>query len=800
MINDKRVRVCLAMSAAIFLAATMSSVPVNAQQGEKGAKGALEEVVVTARKREEALLDVPLALTALTSGAIEDKGIVQFKDMVDFTPGFFFSEHTVGRGDRSNRLLVVRGMRITTENDHQQAATVFVDGAPMLGSVIAGLEDAERIEVVRGPQSAYFGRSTFAGAVNVVTKTPGDEFTGKLMAQMGNFAMSNVGLQIEGPLTDKVSYRVSGSQWQTDGHWKNAANPTETLGDRRTTSFAGTLYFHPNDQFSAKLRIHSWRDIDGPSAAFGYGTGQGEQYFNCNPPGSTAVPVNGVNNYICGVAPFPQDSEITSNNILTPDKARLLNGIADPGQNLDSIFVPPFLEGFGFERLADQASLIMDYAFNNGMTLSSITAAHTNDWMALDDLDRRDSVNLPALPGFPDNNRQDVALLNSRELQDFSQEFRLSSNQDARFRWLVGLSYITMEGTRTSGFKWPGVIRSSGIGNTFDIQTTGIFGSVDYDFNDRLTLSVEARQQSDDFTESTTSGAGTVSDTFNSFNPRAILSYSTADDVTVYASYGEGTRPGAFNPALLTASQPVLDALAEFGIGLTVPEEELQMFEVGIKGTLLDGRAQIQAAVYTGDWDAQSSVAVPTPSGFQPATTTGGTIDLTGCEVEGVWAATENLTLEGTFSFNEQIIKKGFPGGCGDCGLLLGQTDVTGLGLGNRGSPETQGSLSATYAGNLNSTYDWYVRGDFIHRGSSYATVANLLETGDQNTVNLRFGIESENLRLEIYSKNLFEDETITQYQYLLDFAYFNPPSVPRFISAGLPEKRTFGLRATYTF
>ena len=678
----------------LFLAAPGAVGPVSAQ-------GTLEEVVVTARKREEALLDVPLSLTALTAGAIEAKGLLQFKDVVDFTPGFFFSEHSVGRGDRSNRLLIVRGMRISTENDHQQAATVFVDGAPMLGSVIAGLEDAERIEVVRGPQSAYFGRSTFAGAVNVVTKTPGDEFTGKIIGEAGKFGMSNVGVQVEGPLGDMLNFRVSGSQWQTDGHYKAGNDPTVTLGDRRTTSFAGTLYFQPNEQFSAKLRMHTFRDIDGPSAAFGYGFGQGAQHFNCNPPGSTVAAVNGVNNYICGVAPFPTAAEITANVVLTPDKRNLLNGIPDPGQILDAAFATPFLDGFGFERLADQVSLIMDYQFDSGMTLSSISAYHTNDWMALDDLDRRDSVNLPALPGFPDNNRQDVTLLNSRELKDFSTEIRLSSNQDARLRWLIGASFTAMEGTRTSGFKWPGVIRSTGIGNFFDIETLGLFGAIEYDFNDQFTLSVEARRQSDDFSESNTAGTATASETFDSTTPRVILSYKPAPDLTVYASYGEGTRPGAFNVNLLTASPALLAELAPFGVGLVVPEEELQMFEVGIKGSLLDGRVQIQASVYTGDWDAQSNVLIPTPStgGATAAVTSGGTIDLSGVELEGAWAATDNLTLEATFGYNKQEIKKGFPGGCGDCQLLLGVTDVTGLGLGNRGVPETQGSLSGHLSG-----------------------------------------------------------------------------------------------------
>ena len=96
---------------------------------------ALEELVVTARKREENVLEVPLSITALTADNIEAKGIGEFKDMIAFTPGFHFAEHSVGRADRSNRILVIRGMHISQENDHQQAATVFVDGAPMHGSV-----------------------------------------------------------------------------------------------------------------------------------------------------------------------------------------------------------------------------------------------------------------------------------------------------------------------------------------------------------------------------------------------------------------------------------------------------------------------------------------------------------------------------------------------------------------------------------------------------------------------------------------------------------------------------------------
>ncbi len=776
-------------TATVFLLTSGISLEGIAQDSE----GALEEVVVTARKREEALLDVPLAITALSAGDIEAKGLTEFKDVIDFTPGFFFAEHSVGRGDRSNRLLVVRGMRINTENDHQQAATVFVDGVPMLGSVIAGLEDAERIEVIRGPQSAYFGRSTFAGAVNFVTKTPGDEFTGKVTAEAGNFGTSNFGLQIEGPISDTLSYRLSGSQWQTNGHWDLGNDPTITLGARKTTSFAGTLFFQPNERFTAKLRIHNWRDDDGPSAAFGYGFGNGESYFNCNPPGSILAPRNGPNNYICGEAPFPQPSEIQGDFVLTPEKQQLLNGVADPGLSLDAAFIPPFLEGFGLERRAEQASLIMDYEFENGIMLTSATAYHSNEWMALDDLDRRHYDPLPSQV-------QDTALLNSRDLEDFSQEIRVTSPQDRRLRWTVGVSYFDFEGVRTSGFKVLGSIRSFSFGNVFDITTTGIFGAVEYDFNDQFTLSVEARRQEDDLTEARTTGAESASGTFTSTTPRIILDYKPNADLTLYASYGEGTRPGAFNVNLLGQPQSVLDQLAEVGIGTEVPEEELENIEFGIKGTLLDGRAQFSAAVYSADWDAQSATArqVTLPDGstdFLSGNVIGGVIDLFGFEVEGVWAATDNLTLEGTFSYNEAEFKV-FED-CGDCAFLLGTTDISGRGNVKSRSPETQASLSGTYQARLNDVYDWFTRLDFIHTGSRYATDANLLETGDANRFNLRVGIENENLRLEAYGENLFEDRTFTNYQLLLDFSQFG---LNRVITAGLPDDRTFGVRAVYTF
>ena len=153
------------------------------------------------------------------------------------------------------------------------------------------------------------------------------------------------------------------------------------------------------------------------------------------------------------------------------------------------------------------------------------------------------------------------------------------------------------------------------------------------------------------------------------------------------------------NVGLLGQPQSVLDQLATIGLGLEVPEEELQNLELGVKGTLLDGRAQIQAAIYTADWDAQSSagLAVTLPGGgtdFIAGSVIGGKVDLWGLELEGTYAATDNLTLEATYSLNKSEIEVN--NNCADCGLLIGTSDISGLGKQLSRNPETQASLSAT--------------------------------------------------------------------------------------------------------
>ena len=147
----------------------------NAQQ-----VAAVEEITVTARKREERLLDVPLAVSAVTSKDIESLGMTNLIDVTKATPGFFISTYGTQRNDRAAQVLTVRGMPPSIGSI--PSASIFINGAPVTGGFVQGIGDLERVEVVKGPQSAYFGRSTFAGAINLVTRTPGNDWKGSVNA------------------------------------------------------------------------------------------------------------------------------------------------------------------------------------------------------------------------------------------------------------------------------------------------------------------------------------------------------------------------------------------------------------------------------------------------------------------------------------------------------------------------------------------------------------------------------------------------------------------------------------------
>ena len=753
---------------------------------------ALEEIVVTSRKREESLLDIPVAVTAITAVDIEQRGIKDMSGIADFTPGLNFEGLQVVRNDRRQNVFIVRGVSPDGPAAHRNTTEAFLDGAAIANGAVAGLTDIERVEIIKGPQSAYFGRSTFAGAINYITKTPSNEWNGRVTAEGGRFDSVEFTAAIEGPVVeDKLAFRLAGRFYDTDGQYINAANPTQKLGERTTKSLSATLYATPSDNFTAKAYFTLWKDDDGPGAQVVFNPVP--PAFNCNP---------GVLQWICGEVPKPTADQIAQNTVVIPF---VQENLIENGADFNLIFDPPFNEDFGFERHAWHSNLTLDYTIPNAdVTITSNTAYHQDHNDSLTDQDSRDSSNLPNfLAAFIPNANplNDWPFIIEDSHEDFSQEIRVASGTDQRFQWLVGANYFDQEVVLGVSTLSPFGFLQFNDNTTRTVETIGVFGSAAYDITDELTLSVEGRWQSDKVTARLTPTAPILEETFKNFSPRVILDYKPDTETTLYATFARGYRPGEFNPEVASLS-PADQAIVvqQSGAGIAAPEEKLDNYEVGYKATVFDGRAIINSSVYYMEWkNRHLTTLVLLPD---PANPTGlnifavrsaqGLVELWGIELEGSAQITENLNFSGTFNVSDTSIKRD---SCSICGQISGNADDA---IGNR-LPRTSkysGSVSATYGDSLVGDFDWYVRGDYIYNGNRFATPLNLARTGSSHRVNARIGTETEDVRIEAYVNNLFDNETYPGLMSQINLLNFAEQT----IGGALPDRRAWGVRATYDF
>lgn len=759
----------------------------------------LEEIVVTARKREEGLMDVPLAITAMSADTIAKMGITSMNDIAAFTPGFHFVDQVgggSGRSDRSSSSLVFRGLFLGTANQGQTAGgLLFIDGAAVVGGQPPAFIDMERVEVLKGPQSAYFGRSVLAGAINYVPRDPNtEEWGGNVDVGFGRFDSSLVQASIEGPLFDTLAARFSISREEDGGHYENAAQPGETFGDELTTSAVLQLHWTPTDRLSVKGFFNVLEHDDGPPAQMALKDSQGD--FNCN--------LGGRGGYFCGAIP---DSDEISPAIISgwydlAGSLPIINGV--PATN--TTFGTSFQQDAGLRRIAFNSSIRAEYSFANGMDFTSLTAYHRDRDMTIIDLNFRDVRNMPpnfavVPPVIPGN----WNLVVQSDFYDYSQEFRLASDADQRLRWSAGFNYLFSRTPGNTVFgRFPFGALSGGLTES-ESKTPSVFGGIQYDITDRVTVSVDGRFQRDDIRRrlAVDSAGNTTTEpwldaSYNSFSPRISLDWRYQDDSLLYFLYSSGTRPGGFNIILQGASQNIINQFSQFGATIAYDEEQLDNFEIGWKSTWLDGRVQTRLAVYVDPYtEGQNQITIPFTDDngdldLASVVVNTGEADLQGFEFEFDAAATDNLTISGTLGYADSELTSFF---CGDGLNVYGSPDCNGNQLPS--ASKWTGTLSAEYLANLTSNYDWFVRGDYAHLGEYFVDYSNVASVPEQDIVNVRAGIRGEKLRVEVFVNNLLEEAAPPSAVIgndLLTFAASNE------IRYGLAKKRTWGVRLGYDF
>ena len=449
----------------------------------------LEEVTVTAQRRAERLQDVPVAVTAFTAAEIEARGIASTRDILPMTPNVTYDESfTVG-----NSFVSIRG--VAQINNADSPVAIVVDGVPQNSQKQLRMElfDVERIEVLKGPQGALYGRNAIGGAINIVTREPSNEFDGWAQLGAGSGNLRTASGAVSGPIVeDKVLFRLSGAYKDSDGNIDNVFL-REKVDFYESKDVRARFMINATDALTIDLR-GSFSDIDGGA-----------------------------------VMDASMDPTLTGNaNREVLPRSDILGNSA---------------------REISDATVKIDWRTDVG-TLTAITGYTdlTEDYYG--DLDFCNPVDCPAgIFGLGPQADQaqvlDVTLL--------SQEIRLASPDNQQLRWIVGGFYL---GTKRDLGTTGRLIIPNGpilplISNAEenDNEAYSAFAQVDYDITDRTTLGVSLRYDRDEREQTNAADPArpTRSKSFSDVQPRVVIDHKLNDDHLVYATYATGFRSGGFN-------------------------------------------------------------------------------------------------------------------------------------------------------------------------------------------------------------------------------------------------------------
>ena len=771
----------------------------------------LEEIIVTARKRDESLLEAPLSITVFSAEDLSRAGLETLGDISLQTTGLSFQDNIASnRPGRQNTVIRFRGMSPPRGSPHQQLAGLFVDGVYVTGgSQSIPMLDVERVEVIKGPQSAFFGRNTFSGAINYVTRNPSlTEYEGKVRASAGQYKQTSIAASFGGPLVENLlGWQIGLSHYNKGDMY--TANDGGALGEESSQSASLTLFATPSDNFSARLRLFHHEDDDGPPAVAYL---PGSDYDTCTgttirrPDNDGNITTLSPMQYVCGRIPLPGERGAPDISVNTSLYPAIFTRITHPTrcpedcsnwlvQNLaerNTLDGVPQRRTMGMTREIFRSSLELDYGLANGMEVSFKASYNDHGVNWIRDFDMTDFETF--WTSDPQRN------------EDRGAQVRLTSAPESRISWLVGASYfkqeIALSGVGGDVVTACFVPEAAGCFGPLFIalpptqgetsKTRGVFAAATVPLGQQFALDVEARYMADQRV------TGGLSTDYNDVVPRVILRWQPNERINVYASYSKGVLPGVLNTNLINASreafvQPFIDR--DTGMPSTeseyeqirrkapeaaesTPTQELDAIEVGIKASLLDGRGQISAAAYYYEWVAQlftnfvvfyqddsrgpdfrDGVAGTPADQTQPRTLEfnfPGDSNLWGIEVESSWVLTDNWAVGANVAWQDNEYTTFAATFVQD---ITGSRNLEGNQAGRY--PEIMGNASLSYTDTLNAEWDFFARGDFMYYGKTWAgNGGNLAQLDGYWLTNLRAGVERDNLRVELYVDNALEQDT----------------------------------------
>ncbi|MDJ0759633.1 MAG: TonB-dependent receptor [Woeseiaceae bacterium] len=714
---DRLSRTCLGLSAAFGLFVVA---PATAIAQDDSADEALSEITVTARRREETLQDVPIAVTAFSGDYLEEIGMPDIVGITQSTPNVTLE---VSRATSTTLTAFIRGVgQQDPVAGYEGGVGIYLDDVYLARpqGVVFDIYDVERIEVLRGPQGTLYGRNTIGGAVRYVTKGLSDEAELKLKGSVGTYSQLDLIATGSYPVTD--SFRIGGSlaSFTRDGFGENLTTGGEHY-DKDVLAGRFSAEFDASDDVQIRFSYDYSDDDSAPKSGH----------------------------------------RLTVGNL---SGAPVLDDVFDTRAGIETI--PSSNGGVGQNVRQQGGQLAIDWAINDYWTFKSITADRRDESESLIDFD--------SLPG----NDFDAPVIYENE--QFSQEFQLNYTS-GDISGVFGAYYIDANAFDAFDVVLGNLGVTSFTLGDFDTEAWAVFGDVSWELNDEWSLSFGGRYTSDKRSTTVTrelfAGLGspffgnsdavsltvpapglvptfTGSRTDEDFTPRVSLSWKPSDTQNVYVAISEGFKGGSFDPR---------GAYQNPGVEEGFEPETVVSYEIGWKATLADGRATVNAAYFFTDYEdiqVPGSIGIDTDNdgvndSFAGATTNAGKAEIKGLELESMIRVTDSLSLMGSFGYIDAAYTEWF----------LNDVDISG---------DREFQNTPEWVANLQIRKEWGTNlfgmpGSIsIIGGASYKDdmfqfeIPNpLLDTEDYTLIDLSIGWRDDDGRysLSLHGRNLTDEE-----------------------------------------
>ena len=711
------------------LAAAAMVVPVQGRAAEGGS--VVDEILVTAQRREENVQNVGIAITAFSADQMRQMGVSETVDIVAQTPGLSVARPGAG----AINIFSVRGVTQADYGPNQEApVALYVDEAYISQNTVTNfsLYDLERVEVLRGPQGTLFGRNATGGLVQYVTRKPSQDFEASVEGQLGSSGRQRLEGAVGGGLAGEVSGRLSGVFNQSDGLMENAIGPDGQAAD--DFSLRGQLLFEPSDALDILLKVQYSED-DSDRGNYFHATGE--------------------------------------NGAFTPPPATDFFGYRDADGD-------PWTGEWDFAGFTKAE--VTQFTGRVDWALGAVTVTWVGDYQDIDHNYGEDSDVSPA---------NIFNYTQSTDVQQWSQELRASWAGDG-VRVVGGVYFLDIDGdySRDSlvfgqeDFDWSdaffGIPEPGGyrLADSFtqETRTWAVFGQTEFDITDTLTLIAGARWTEDDkdydfqqawlgadglyvFFEGASPGDVPYFAYQNSIDEgdwsgRIQLNYQPTDAILWFASINRGIKSGGFNSPVDATGLLAVNEDEQFipfdqdNSVMDYDGEVLTSYEAGLKSTWLDGRARFNASVFYydySDYQISNFVGVTQTVFNTDGTLWGGEVEIAASPLEGL-----DLLLGVSLLDSEVDLPEGIrpDGKLTSEAVLAPELTLNGL---------ARYSWTAFGSGRLSA------QGDFSWRGRQIFNLSNteVVREGSFAVMNASLGYTTASDRYfaTVFVRNLFDEE-----------------------------------------